>query len=145
QDIVCAYSTSGLAGLPGNTFNVSMAAGTQKLPQIAASNGIFHLVYADPAEGMTYRQGTPATPVKTVEVDRPEIKIFPNPVEDHVSIVTDLVLERVELYAATGKLVLQVQAPSGPILLPELPDGLYWLRIVGDEAQRTDVKLIMKK
>lgn len=68
QDIVCAYSTSGLAGLPGNTFNVSTAPGTQKLPQIAQANGIFHLVYADPAVGMTYRLGTPMAPVKTKTV-----------------------------------------------------------------------------
>lgn len=144
QDIVCAYSTSGLAGLPGNTFNVSQAAGTQKLPQIAASNGVFHLVYADPAEGMTYRQGTPTTPVKTVEAVRPEIKVFPNPVEDHVSIVTDLVLERVEMYAATGNLVMRVLSPSGPIMLPELPDGIYWLRVIGGDSQFVDIKLVMK-
>lgn len=145
QDIVCAYSTSGLAGLPGNAFNVSQAAGAQKFPQIAASNGVFHLVYADPAEGLVYRQGTPTAPVNTIEVARPEIKVFPNPVEDHVSIVTDLVLERVEMYAATGNPVMRVQSPSGPILLPELPDGIYWLRVIGDDAQFIDIKLVIKK
>ncbi len=145
QDIVCAYSTTGVDGLPDNKFNVSLAPGTQKFPQITYQNGQFHLIYADPALGVVYRKGTPTSPVQTVEAVRSEIMVFPNPLEDHFSIVTELVLERLEMYAATGKLVMRVPSPSGPIMLPELPAGLYWLRIIGDDAQLIGIKMVMKK
>lgn len=70
--------------------------------------------------------------------DKDMLSVYPNPLRDHITVEAKQ-QERIELYDATGRLVLDAELDKGKneLSLGSLPQGIYFLR-----SQSTVVKLV---
>jgi len=70
----------------------------------------------------------------------PGLRVWPNPATDGWNVAADGAIERVELYAADGRLV-QVMASFNKLTLrldgPGLPAGMYWIRVFSPDKVET--------
>ncbi len=148
QDIICAFSTTGAAGLKtGNLSNVSAAAGSQKFPQIAYRDGIFHLIYTDPTAGLIYRRGTVVAPSgtgETIKIDS-SVQIFPNPTTDFLTIKSSQTMARVDVFSVVGRLMQSHDfADKSNLSLANLPAGVYFLKIWGKQGTMIGFERVLK-
>lgn len=80
----------------------------------------------------------------TVDVDnipidtRTNLAVWPNPVPDVVQVQSDRIVDRVELYNSSGKLVLSSEPAMQQFSLStgDLPRGVYIIRAITSEGQR---------
>lgn len=63
------------------------------------------------------------------------IKIYPNPTNNSLTIETDLNYHTFNIYNLSGKLV-KTQNRSNQISVSELPKGMYFIQLVGDKNNR---------
>ncbi len=89
QDLVCAFSTTGAAGLAANMAPLPALA-AQKFPQLDYSDGVFHLLYVNGTQGLAYRQGTVTAPngAEEVEAAALRVRVQPNPAGDFLYLQT---------------------------------------------------------
>lgn len=73
------------------------------------------------------------TGVEDITVGNEELRLFPNPVEDQVTIVATSHLENVEILSADGKIVKSVDVDDNSITVNvgELNKGIYVVRAMG--------------
>lgn len=71
------------------------------------------------------------------------IKLYPNPVHDVLTINSEIPLNRVEIYSLLGKKVTEVKTHFDAIPVNNLSKGVYILKIVSDKGYATR-KLIKK-
>jgi hypothetical protein len=134
QDIVCAFSTTGTTGLmTGSYLNLTATAGTQKLPQIAYRDGVFHLIYADIAQGLVYRRGEVVAPVSTTE---PEAESPCQTCFGSLPLPADVDLAKVaqaEIFDLSGRVMKRwaggFQHSQNDLDISELPTGIYVLQM----------------
>jgi Zn-dependent metalloprotease len=121
------------AGVSGNSFN-----------PLVAGAGTYTLMYS-----YTDGNNCSASASKTMTVDlctgieemnADDILVYPNPASDHlvIQLTTDMInTTSVELYDATGKLVLAEKAKEAMVVLhtESLAKGLYHVRIVSEKGQ----------
>lgn len=71
------------------------------------------------------------------ELDNSKFTIYPNPVKDIVtiSIASKTVINTINLYSATGKLVKEIQLPKNQIDLSNLKSGIYFIEIISDKQK----------
>lgn len=72
------------------------------------------------------------------------LALFPNPAQDFISIDTDLLIEKIEIYTTTGNLILSKKSPNKTIDVSFLNAGLY-LVIVKTLEQSFQSKIIINK
>jgi hypothetical protein len=148
QDIVCAFSTTGAAGLSqGNLFNVTAATGTQKFPQIAYHNGVFHLLYASQAQGLLYRSGTVVAPSAAQEPHSSTfwLTVSPNPANDFLHLECSAEAVYAEIFSVLGQLE-QRHAFSQNVdcSVGNLPTGFYFLKISDATGRVLAVRRFLK-
>lgn len=78
--------------------------------------------------------------VSLVELED-EANIFPNPFTDNVTIETNLIIERIEIYSVSGQLVLTFEQPTKTLNLSSLDEGIYMLHAISDDGLKTCNKL----
>lgn len=74
---------------------------------------------------------------------RSEVIIYPNPVQDLLTIETDEVVEQVDVINCAGQIVLHSKEKQFSI--KELPQGLYWLKIKLSSGQIISEHKIIKE
>jgi Secretion system C-terminal sorting domain len=131
QEIICAFSTTGTLGLSENKMNVSAASATQKFPQLAYKNGVFHLVYTDPSKGLIYRTGTVVAPSETTEAIETTLNLAPNPIIDVLKINGLGAIGHLEIYSTVGKMVFNADFKENEtdLSLANLSAGVYFLKV----------------
>jgi len=73
----------------------------------------------------------------------PDIEIFPNPVNNVLTIVTEVIIEEVTILDARGGVVLSFVRPGGQIDVEGIGTGLYFLKII--VAGKTSVLKFVKE
>jgi len=68
-----------------------------------------------------------------------ELKVYPNPVKGLLNLQTEETIEKLEIYSATGTLVMQMVYPEKQIDVSHLKNGLYLIK-----AQTNETKLTSK-
>ena len=76
-------------------------------------------------------------------IEKPSIRLFPNPVSDHLNINSTGSINTVEIYDMLGKLVKSIESPSESIDLSNLSKGSYLVKLFID--QNIINKFIIKK
>lgn len=76
-------------------------------------------------------------------LDPSYLSILPNPASTHLQVSSPTQIYRIELINTVGKVVLQEQIDSkiANIILENLPDGVYLLRITGNRGEVQTAKL----
>ncbi len=81
------------------------------------------------------------------EVDLPELSIYPNPADKYLYINTNHGYQAL-LYSTDGRLVNQSRHTAGslqPVDLSNIPSGIYFLRLIGDDGVQVSKKIVVKK
>ncbi len=146
QDLVCAFSTSGAGGLTTNVV-AQPEAGTQKLPQLSYSNGIFHLLYVNGTQGLAYRQAEIVAPADAGEVfsKRDRVRIQPNPASDFLNLQTTITIGSVEVITVTGYTILTPPPKQGALNVSNLLPGVYFLKILNVNGEVLDIQKFIKQ
>jgi len=88
------------------------------------------------------------TPTATAEARAIfSLRIWPNPAVDGWNITADAAIERVELYAADGRLVRAMDGLNTTNFRLEaagVPEGVYWLRVYGAGVMETRRMVLVK-
>lgn len=83
------------------------------------------------------------------ENESKKINIFPNPFNDYITIVSDnLLLEKISIYDVFGQVVYvrYLKKENKVVLdLRQIPNGIYYVTINGDNSNRTIFKSIIKQ
>lgn len=79
-----------------------------------------------------------------IDLEGPVVSIYPNPVKDHVHIVSTYSMKRLSLYDVSGKMLKDLELKGefeGALNLSELPSGLYILNIemISGEVNRSRI------
>lgn len=79
-------------------------------------------------------------------LDQDAIRLSPNPASDDLSIVSQLPMSSIAIYAMDGKLLHQevVQGKEAKIRVSDLPMGLQWIKVITDEGIWSSVITIVK-
>lgn len=87
---------------------------------------------------------TVSSPTSIEELNNSEFTIYPNPVKDIVtiSIASKAVINKINLYSVTGKLIKEIQLPKNQIDLSNLKSGIYFIEIISDKQK--GVKKLLK-
>lgn len=146
QDLVCAFSTTGVSGLAANLGTMSYA-GAQQFPQLAYANGIFHLLYVNSTQGLAYRQGTVVAPSSANEAifGKKPVQVLPNPVGDFLNLQYDVPIGSVEIFSVAGNAVLTVPVQQGKVHVSGLSPGIYLMKIFSDRQILLDVQKFVKE
>jgi hypothetical protein len=72
------------------------------------------------------------------------IKVFPNPVNDQLTISNNNSLSTYSLFTVDGKEILRDRLSAGntTICMTHLPSGIYLLVLIGDDLQRSNFKIV---
>lgn len=147
QDILCAFSTTGAAGLSGNLGNITAATGAQKFPQLRYVDGVFHLVYVNSTAGLAYRRGTVVAPsaVDKVSLTKNKVRLLPNPAGDFLFIESVTPPGAVEILTLAGQVVHVAAVQGGRLKIADLPAGIYFLKIKGNKDEIIDFQRFVKQ
>ncbi|REC79964.1 hypothetical protein DRF60_02990 [Chryseobacterium elymi] len=112
------------------------------------SVGEIYVIPADPDQansgtmGMYYQSVLKVLGVK--ELEKENIKIYPNPTADfvHITLNSNSKIEEAEVYDTAGRLVLKVRLDQGKIDLRSLDSGIYMISFKNPDIK--PVKIIKK-
>ncbi|WP_164465212.1 T9SS type A sorting domain-containing protein [Chryseobacterium lactis] len=92
--------------------------------------------------GMLYQTGLQVLGVS--EIEKEQVKIYPNPTTDYIYITLNSrsKIEEAEVYDLSGKLVLQAKLESGKLDLRHLLQGIYVISFKNSDIK--PVKIIKK-
>jgi hypothetical protein len=146
QDLVCAFSTTGTGGLATNLAAMS-GAGAQQFPQLAYTNGVFHLLYVNSTLGLAYRQGTVVAPSSANEAifGKNPVLVYPNPVGDFLNLQTEVPIGSVEIIGVAGKSVLSSTIKQGEVQVSGLSPGFYFLKTFNQRGVLLNVQKFVKQ
>lgn len=130
-NVLFSYSTSGPGGLGLPDTVSTLAAGKQRTPDIAFSQGRFHIVWEDRDAGtVAYRSATLGNANLVAEQAREAFRVHPVPARDRIWITPPLSRPATfEVLDATGRTLRRHTLESGENTLPvgDLPNGTYLL------------------
>lgn len=89
--------------------------------------------------------GEAAGPSSTVDFEKADLKLFPNPAGNSFTVKSDLVLKRYEIYSVTGELVAfnkSMDNANAPINIFSLPKGVYVFKAFSDRGTAVVEKFI---
>jgi hypothetical protein len=145
-DIFINSSSSGNSGISAiNAFNVTNLAGNQTKPDIAITNGAFHLVYADNANtDLKYVQLTSLTGID-YNAEGLNITIYPNPATHQVNIdlsKISYVSGSISVKSISGKTIYSqdLDTKQGEIITIKTENwtkGLYIINLETDHSNQS--------
>jgi hypothetical protein len=89
--------------------------------------------------------GTPidfSTSINTPSVSQAKITISPNPTRDVLNIETDITFDKINIINLNGQIVVSKQQKQ-PIMVNDLPNGIYFLQVFDKEILRGVRKFIV--
>lgn len=150
-DIMMAWSANGSGDLLDNFMVIDNDALTQKQPDIAYHNGVFHIVYEDQLNGRAAYRTASFEPISTV-FDIPIkdflIDIFPNPSTEKTLISFENEEQEeamITLFNTMGQTVgvFQTNQAQLEIRADKLTSGTYFIRIE-KAGQRSTARLVIE-
>ncbi|MEQ8705765.1 MAG: T9SS type A sorting domain-containing protein [Phaeodactylibacter sp.] len=79
--------------------------------------------------------GEAAMPSSTKDLEKIEVRLFPNPATDAITIQSASVIRSYEVYSVTGEVVAAKKSIENPTInISDLPKGIYLLRAFSDEG-----------
>lgn len=146
-DILCAFSTTGSAGLLSGSTNITEAPGAQSRPSLAYQDGAFHLIYASSGGLLYYKRGeiSPASNTTPINEKAASFQLIHQPVIQQTIQLKYTGDDRTVdfdafLYDAAGKLVqdwhnIQMFAQeTKAFTLSNVVPGTYILSVVGGKG-----------
>ena len=131
-----------------NKIDVMPKAGVQSTPK-----GLFFYqdkIYFTAADTLKDNLGIAKTSMFTIDLcnavtaaksqisaSKSELKVYPNPVKGLLNLQTEENIEKLEIYSATGALVLQTVYPEKQIDVSHLKNGLYLIKAQTGENRLT--------
>ena len=150
-DCFLAWSVNGPSGLETHVENAILnSAGTQQMPDIVFSNGVFHIVYSDISSNeIVYRSATlgPATSVAEA-VTGSELNFYPNPTDHSLRVqlpVADPGQSSFRLLDLSGRICFEkpILSSSFEVVTQELPAGIYFAEVsLGKQKFRKKVMVM---
>jgi len=149
KSIILSYSVNNTSDLQNQLIKISGGTGTQRYPDIAFSNGVYHIIYEDISIGaVMYRQASfsPITAITTIQSNAFEISAKPNPFQTKTVVNfenSQSKLITAKLFDVNGKLFKSLKTSNAQIEIDgsNLNGGIYFLLIEkGDETSL--IKLI---
>ncbi len=141
KGIVLSYSVNGTTDLQNQLVKIDVGANSQRYPDIAYSNGVFHIVYEDQSVGVVmYRTASfsPLNAISSVDLKTFEVSAEPNPFYDKVVVSfqnqkNDQVIAK--LFDLNGKLIKTQKTTASQIEIngADLDQGIYFLQLEKDE------------
>lgn len=129
-------------------IDVMPKAGVQSFPK-----GLFYYqnqIYFTAADTLKDNYGIPMTTMFTIDlcnavtaakpeitVSKSELKVYPNPAKGLLSLQTEETIEKLEIFSATGTLVIQMVYPEKQIDVRQLKNGLYLIKAQSGEKRFT--------
>ncbi len=55
--------------------------------------------------------------------------IYPNPTKNILNINTDKIITNIKIFDNLGKEILNINTPTNQIILPDIPNGVYYIKI----------------
>lgn len=152
KDVLFAYSESGAADLTSESIVLAGGDFSQRNPDIAYGDGLFHVVYTDQVTNQVmYVQAGFAPFVSTKVIDQVDfnVRLSPNPAKDYFQInLSELPTETVlfSLFDVSGKFVLEgeINQQLTTVSIGDLNTGIYFLEIISGES-RSIKKVVLEK
>ena len=86
--------------------------------------------------------GNTEIPVKIDEISFDNIRVYPNPFTDYITIdAPNETISQIEIFDITGNLIRQQKTNVTPINLKELSDGIYILKITDAKDRTRKIRL----
>ena len=76
-------------------------------------------------------------------VDR-KASIYPNPARDHFNLAAPEMIKKLTMIGSDGRIVRDLQNPSGQIDISDLSSGLYMIRMIDDAGLEITEKIIVE-
>jgi hypothetical protein len=77
-------------------------------------------------------------PSSTKDLEKIEVRLFPNPATDAITVDSPSSIERYEVYSAAGKLVASRGSIENPTIdISDLPNGIYLFRAFSSNGTTT--------
>ncbi len=74
-----------------------------------------------------------ANPIGINELQQPTLSIYPNPTSSELTIETEESITKIEIIDITGKTIKTITPSLNRINVTELPEGVYFIRIISEE------------
>ena len=82
--------------------------------------------------------GEPAMPSSTKDLETIEVRLFPNPATDAITVESASMIESYVVYSVTGKLVASKRGIENPTIdISDFPKGVYVLRVLSSNGIAT--------
>ncbi len=150
-DVIFAFSTNGTSNLTEELYTVGAGNLSQNYPDIAYSNGVFHIVYQDQLTQQVWYRKASFEPISNLEhVDLVDIdfQVFPNPASNKVSILSQKPFSNafIQVFNSYGQLLMVEEKVENQIDLDLsiFPEGIYWINISNDVSNYLTKLLILK-
>ena len=136
HEILFSWSVTGPIGLSApDTVNLD-ATGAQKTPDIAYADGAFHIVWSELATGQVrYRKATLTNDVGVQAFTPEAMRIFPDPVSDHL-FIEGIIVGLAEVVDLHGRVHLSVALSASQLDVRALAPAPYLLRITDASGQQ---------
>lgn len=82
--------------------------------------------------GKIYKTLSAGMPVSQQEIEKVQIKLYPNPTSDIVYLPSNLIGLKLVLYTSNGRIVKSEQITNSTIDLSNLNSGLYFIKVLSD-------------
>lgn len=76
------------------------------------------------------------------ETNLDNLKVYPNPTTDIVSIISDQQISKISIYNDTGVLLSSKAPTHSTTSLRELPQGMYYLEITTDSGVKSTIRIV---
>jgi len=94
----------------------------------------------------TFNFNQATTSTSTVSIAKPDIKIFPNPTTNYISLSNEAYVERLAIYNIVGRRVKLFEANySNQYDVVDLPTGMYLVRLIGADDRTIKTVRMSKK
>jgi len=142
REILFSWSTTGPAGFGApDKVNVDMP-GNQRTPDIAFSNGTFHIVWHEwTPNQVRYRRGTIRNAVGLADNPNPAVYFHTSPECDAVFITGGNWI-RAEVYGSQGSLLRDSSVRDGSVEIKALRSGAYLLRVFAADGRTAEWRFV---
>lgn len=140
-DVILSWSVTGTGDMAQQLVQVTEEVLSQNYPDIAFSNGVFHIVYADQSTGkVMYKQAGFSPFTHTQETAKPNLNIQanPNPFDDYTQIdLSEFGVQNwdIQLVDLKGQEIRKYQTSEAFVRIEKknLEAGIYFLNLKGNK------------